>query len=141
MLRSTQLFAVLMATTFAATSHAAELDLTLDNLVPNGGKIYVALYDDAASFMHVDQAIRTLKQVVTDSEAHIQFKDLPNGDYAVAVFQDLNGSARLDSNVSGTPIEPVGLSQNATEPKFEQARLNVTGKVADTIHLRQLTSK
>ena len=38
--------------------------------------------------------------------------ELPPGDYAVSVYEDLNGNHKLDHNILGIPREPVGASNN-----------------------------
>lgn len=38
--------------------------------------------------------------------------ELPSGNYAVSVYEDLNGNHKLDRNLLGIPREPVGASNN-----------------------------
>ncbi|CAH0994075.1 hypothetical protein EMA8858_00182 [Emticicia aquatica] len=50
-------------------------------------------------------------------EATLSLTDIPTGEYALAVYQDLNGNKQLDTNIIGFPKEPFGFSQNV-RPKF-----------------------
>ncbi len=47
----------------------------------------------------------------------ITFTDVPSGEYALAIYQDLNGNKKLDTNLVGYPKEPFGFSQNI-KPRF-----------------------
>lgn len=38
--------------------------------------------------------------------------DLPSGEYAIAVFQDLNSDLVLNKSIFGFPLEPYGFSGN-----------------------------
>ncbi len=48
------------------------------------------------------------------------FKDIPNGIYAVSIFQDTNNNGRLDKNFLGIPTEKYGFSNNI-KPLFRGA--------------------
>lgn len=43
--------------------------------------------------------------------------DLPNGDYAVSTYQDLNANGKMDRYFYGPPKEPYGFSNNV-KPSF-----------------------
>ena len=47
----------------------------------------------------------------------VSLGNLPEGQYALSCFQDLNGNGKLDTNLVGIPTEPYGFSNNA-RPKF-----------------------
>jgi uncharacterized protein (DUF2141 family) len=47
----------------------------------------------------------------------LSWTDIPVGEYALAIYQDLNGNKKLDTNIVGYPKEPFGFSQNI-KPKF-----------------------
>ncbi len=64
--------------------------------------------------------------------------DLPAGNYAVSVYEDLNGNHKLDHNLLGIPSEPVGVSNNPPArlgpPRFNECSFRV-GTVAQTINI------
>ena len=103
----------------------ADLKIVIHNISPLKGKLYIALYNDEATFMNIDSACRRDIIMVEDTTASIIFKDLDAGDYAVAVFHDINDNAILDSRKAGIPKEPFGFSNDARgklgPPKFGQA--------------------
>jgi 4,4'-diapolycopenoate synthase len=57
------------------------------------------------------------------SEVSIDAGELPDGRYAVSLYQDVNGNGKLDMGVLGVPKEPVGASNNPKArmgpPRFE----------------------
>jgi uncharacterized protein (DUF2141 family) len=59
-----------------------------------------------------DKAINSTVVAQTDS-TELVIANIPAGEYAVAVFPDMNGNGVLDSNFFGIPKEPVGVSRNA----------------------------
>lgn len=110
----------------AALSHAAELRIDFDDIKAGNGMLMVAVYTAdtymkrpfVADMVPADAGTRSLS-----------FKDLPPGDYAVAVFLDANRNGKLDRNGFGIPTEDHAFSNNARgtmgPPSFEQTRLTV----------------
>ena len=58
------------------------------------------------------------------------FKEIPKGEYAVAVFHDKNSNEKMDVNFLGIPKEAYGCSNNAKgfmgPPKYEDAKFLLT---------------
>jgi uncharacterized protein (DUF2141 family) len=67
--------------------------------------------------------------------------ELPEGTYAVAVYQDLNQNAQLDSNVFGIPTEPYGFSNNVRPklraPSFDETRFAFFDNMSVNIRLEK----
>jgi uncharacterized protein (DUF2141 family) len=73
---------------------------------------------------------RVLERVVAASGTNLKITiDLPQGDYAVAVYQDKNQNKRLDTNFVGIPQEPYAFSNNARPklraPNFDEAKIGL----------------
>src|SRR5690606_25599330 len=96
----------------------------------NEGKVYVALYDSASTFLtkHVEGQVGEL----SDLKNTVTFEGIENGTYAISVFHDENGNEKLDTGMFGIPSEPVGTSNNATgffgPPEFEDAKFEAAGE-------------
>ena len=94
-----------------------ELQLASDSLQFNGST--------EANLNHV----RSIK--VTAHEMQVVFNNLSNGDYALAIYQDLNENDKLDKKKFGIPAEPFAFSNDALRrfgpPYFEQAKFNIDG--------------
>ena len=71
------------------------------------------------------------------------FKDVPFGEFAISVFQDLNNNQALDRTRFSLPIEPFGFSNNPRlllgPPSFKKCAFSVSERVAyQTIKLKRL---
>ncbi|MYM27420.1 DUF2141 domain-containing protein [Duganella sp. CY15W] len=111
----------------ATTAQASTLTLDLKGVIPGKGSVAIVLYDSSESFLHKGMK----KKIVPAGEAAMQVKleDLAPGDYAVALFQDVNGNGKLDTMIFGIPSEPTGFSNDAEgsfgPPKYEAARFSL----------------
>ncbi len=122
----------------AMSAMAAELQVTVEGVDSETGKIMAALFDKAAGFPG-GQSFAATMTPAKPGTVSFRFKDVPAGRYAVSAFHDLNGNQRLDRNMVGMPSEPYGFSRNARgkmgPPSFDDAAVNV-GAEAVAIVLR-----
>lgn len=101
----------------------------------------MAVHSSASDFPASDgKAIRS-RIAATGTSTELLIRDIPAGEYAVAVFADMNGNGKLDRNFIGIPGEPTGASRDAQgrfgPPKFKDASFEVgEGVTAQTIHIR-----
>lgn len=104
-------------------SFAATLVIELSEQQPNG-VIHVALYGQSST----DWETKPLQTLQT-TKGSIVFTDLPLGQYAVQLFQDINANGRLDNSRNGIPKEPVGFSNNPSllrgKPSIDKCWINV----------------
>lgn len=67
--------------------------------------------------------------------------DLPNGEWAVALTQDLNENDLVDRNFLGIPTEPYAFSNNVRPtvraPYFEECKFQVNGAKVITISMKK----
>ena len=90
------------------------------------GVLHLAIYNDPERFPNEGEHYVFQKVNCEDSKnAPIQISGIPFGEYAVAVFQDLNDNNKLDRNLWGIPTEPYGFSKNPKakwqKPSFKDA--------------------
>jgi uncharacterized protein (DUF2141 family) len=115
---------VLLALALAAFDAAAQqppLRIEISNIKKNSGTIVVELYNDEASWLK--QPFRRLVLPTDESSKTASFA-VPEGKYAVTVYQDLNENGEVAMNFLQIPREPVGFGNNYKpfgEPKFEKA--------------------
>ena len=127
----------------AGAAHAAELQVTVRNLLPDQGQLLLALFQSEQGFPDAPQPSQPRQQVAVKSGVVItSFKDLAPGRYAVMVVQDLNGNGRVDANFVGMPTEPYGASNNRlprlSAPRYEEALVDVgPERTAITIDVRR----
>lgn len=115
----------------AGTAQAGTLTLDVTGVAAGKGPVVVALYDSGKDFLR--KPTRTLT-IPTPAAANagvtkLQLADLPPGDYAVALYQDLNNNGKMDTNLFGIPSEPTGISNNAVgkygPPAYEDAHFTM----------------
>jgi uncharacterized protein (DUF2141 family) len=111
----------------ASLAPAADLRIEVSGVESPSGKIVVSVYKTAESFLKTPDASAAVAASVPGVVALI--RKLEPGEYAVSVYQDLNGNGQIDRSMFGIPKEPNGASNNAREklgpPKFEQAKFKV----------------
>lgn len=110
---------------------------------PNGkGKVKCALYNNPDGFpMDRKSIVQSAAAPIDGNGAVCKFKRLPPGKYAVAAFQDEDGTDHMRKNVIGIPTEVYGFSNDArnmlSAPSFDQAAFTYPGGTMDiTIHAK-----
>ena len=93
--------------------------------VPNSeGSIRVAVYNTSETFLSHDQVFKTGSVIAHEGITEVSIDDLPDGEYAIALYHDANGNDELDTNWLGIPKEPVGFSNAKMKtfgpPKFRE---------------------
>jgi len=128
-------YAVVAALFFAMVPQSAQsqsetpqigIVMQVDTLKTNAGIVYCDLYNTEKGFPNKpDRAIARVKSTPGGKKATCVFSNVKEGRYAVALWQDVDGDQKLDTNFLGIPREPVGSSNNAKgsfgPPKFRDA--------------------
>jgi len=94
---------LIVVTSFADNIYTT---IEINGVIVNGGLVYVAVYSNEDSYKNETAFARFVLQ--PDNTALTYFLDLPEGEYAVSVFQDSNNDGKLNSGLFGIPTEPVG---------------------------------
>ncbi|WP_143304650.1 DUF2141 domain-containing protein [Chitinophaga vietnamensis] len=111
------------------------LELNVHNIMISKGKIYVAIYNNEKEFMKNPYLKKSVPVEHFMSEK-IVFDNLPEGDYCVTIYQDLNENAKLDKTLN-MPTEPYGLSNNPNAfPTYENTRFHINKDTAIRIKLK-----
>ena len=122
-------FFLLMA--LSLTAQNSTLNITIQNIQKAEGKIMIAVFKGEANFLEDDKDIALkIALVEKTGELTVVFPNLPFGnDYSVAVYHDVNGNEKLNTNLFGVPTEPYGFSNNARSkwgaPKYNVARFEL----------------
>lgn len=139
--RFLRILPALLAT--VSVAEAAELKITVRQVLPQQGEVLVALYDTAEGWPDQPRPTQTAQRLKADGDTMtLTFSELTPGRWAVMVLQDLNGNGRVDKNFVGLPKEPYGASNNRlprmAPPAFADALVDVGPTGADVIiELRQ----
>lgn len=102
---------------------AATLRITATNIQSDAGSLIVWVYDKADDWLSERWRTRKILAVAgnrVDDTLTLEL-ELPPGEYAFTVFQDLDDDTRLARNFIGLPKEPSGLSNNL-RPRFGPPR-------------------
>ena len=123
------LFAGLLiaSSAFANTNGSIKVDIgSVD--VKRGGNLAVYVYTDSSNWLKPDKRVYGKIVPVTEKDMTVEITDIPYGEYAVSVIQDLNGNEKIDMDwfpIPG-PAEPTGVSNNARAgigaPSFKDAK-------------------
>ncbi len=102
-----------------------ELKVKFTNVsVEAKGEIYVAMYNDETNFMTSKMYQGKIVKVEINEALVVVFKDLPEGEYAISAFHDVNGNKIMDFDANGMPKEAWASSGNTS--KFEVPSWNST---------------
>jgi len=120
-----------LSTTTSLFAQKSTLNLTIQNIQKAEGKIMIAVFKGEENFLEDGKAIASnIALVEKTGEISVSFPSLPLGDdYSIAVYHDVNGNEKLNTNLFGVPTEPYGFSNNARSkwgpPKYEIARFDL----------------
>lgn len=94
------------------------LQLTITNLQTKTGTIYIGVYTAENEFPSERGRLKGYKFKPTALTFTTEITDLPYGEYAFALYQDVNENGKIDKNWLGIPTEPYGFSNNV-RPTFK----------------------
>ncbi|MFC4170885.1 DUF2141 domain-containing protein [Microvirga sp. GCM10011540] len=106
-------------------AQAATLVIRAEGVTPDGNRIYAGICD--RSFEEATCPYRA-SSPASAGRVELRVRNVKPGSYAIAVFHDRNGNAKLDRSFIGLPAEPYGFSNDAGRrgrPDFEAARILV----------------
>ena len=83
------------------------IKLHISNIQVSSHKLYVLIYNSENTYNKTPFEIHIIS---SDKEEITNIYSLPEGEYVITVFQDLNDNTKLDTNIIGIPKEPVGIS-------------------------------
>jgi len=120
---------------------AGDLKLSMHGEGISGKTLFVAVHNSAKDFPTRDGNAIKATVIAQSDITELTIPNILSGEYAVAVFADMNGNGKLDSNFIGIPKEPVGASRDAKgsfgPPKFADAVFKIgDGITAMTIELK-----
>lgn len=111
----------LILSAFRPSDQQSSLNIEVFNIQKNHGKVVVEIYSEKSGWLKSPFRRTTLS---TDENYKMASFDVPQGKYAVSIYQDINENNTLDQNFLGIPKEPVGFGNNYRpfgKPSFESA--------------------
>lgn len=117
---------------------AQTLTLRVAGVEKGRGPVLVALFSSSVNDF-LRKPVRAARVEAKDSIVTWTCENLPQGAYAVALFQDANSNGRLDTDGIGIPVEKYGFSNNVIPtrgaPSFDECRFELKGDTAVTVRL------
>lgn len=115
-----------------------KLTVEINNISTMQGSVKVAVFNTHKNFLGKDSAIRNYSLVADGESKKMVIDDLPQGEYAIAIYHDINSDDECNLNFIGIPKEPYGFSNNFkprfSAPKFSDCKIslvkNQTVKIA-----------
>ncbi|GHU62075.1 hypothetical protein FACS1894123_02420 [Bacteroidia bacterium] len=118
------------------TAAQKQLTIIVDGFKEQKGKLMVGVYDSDSTFMK--KVYKGYAVDVTDTSLEFTI-ELPEGEYAISVFHDVNENGKLDTGVFGIPTESYGFSNNRKgfmgPPSFEKAKFSFSRNARIRINL------
>ena len=113
------------------------LTIVAKNIRVGKGNVVAAIWKDENSFFKTPLTSRSLK---ADKQA-LEFSfELPEGEYAISVYQDINENNKLDLGIFNIPKEPVGFGNNFrpkfSAPKFRDCAVKLNESMKVEIELK-----
>jgi uncharacterized protein (DUF2141 family) len=104
------------------------IEVEISNIIKPSGSIIIAIFNNEESFKNnKDPYLKKIIPIQKIGVLHIEI-ELPKGNYAIAVFQDLNNNKKIDYNFIGIPKEPFGFSNNPScfqFPKYKDLQIQI----------------
>ena len=126
---------ILVLSTIAMSSFIQtkpEIQIKIQNVKQSKGPLRIAFFRKGSNFPK-DEALSYAKEVKPTKLGDLQLSwgDIPFGEYAIAIYQDINNNGVLDKNVFGYPSEPFGFSKNFkprfSAPDFDDCKITFSG--------------
>lgn len=114
------IYALLLCTLMMNPSEPLDkgtLELEITNIRDTRGVIRVGLFNKESDFPDQKKVCWSKALPAQKGKLELDIPELPHGNYALAIYHDLNNNGQLDKNMWGIPTEPYGFS-NAVKAKW-----------------------
>ncbi|OQD44040.1 DUF2141 domain-containing protein [Croceivirga radicis] len=118
---------------FAITQgYGQEVEVEVHKVPSDKGNISVAVYKQEEGFLKEAHVYKYNKMPAVKGVTKVSLENMPEGEYALAIFHDENGNDRLDMNWLGIPKEKVAFSVGKMKtfgpPNFKECAFLHQGK-------------
>lgn len=111
------------------TAQTGTIVLNVTGIQPKlGGDLQAGIFKQD-NFPKVGKQFIGQVVAVSGATIRLEFKNVPAGEYGIAVYQDADRNKDLNTNFLGLPKEPIGFSNDARikmgPPSFTDAKIKV----------------
>ena len=108
-----------------------KLSVDVTGVKSDKGSVLVAVYDSSDSFLDSNKMFSGGSSKAQLGSTWVIIDNLPDGEYALAIFHDEDGDDELDTNWIGIPKEPIcfsiGKMKTFGPPKYSECAFKVEG--------------
>ncbi|MEP6676624.1 MAG: DUF2141 domain-containing protein [Ferruginibacter sp.] len=120
----------------ARSTEPVSLSIHISNIKSASSPVRIALYTNSEKFPSAnDYFLAKIFIPGKTGDAVFKIDGIMPGDYALAVFQDLDNNSKLNTNFFGYPKEPFCFSNNIkpffSAPGFKECRIAVSKTQSD----------
>ena len=120
---------------------AGELTITIKDIVEQEGGIMIAVLSSEQQFNEKAPPVASMILHPSGDTTSFTLHDVTPGSYGIRVMHDINGNAKMETNLVGMPKEPWGFSNNATgkfgPPKWKAVKFEVEAHTEAVINLNR----
>ena len=117
-----------------------KLSIHISGISKIKGSLFIAIFRPTDDFPVFGKQFKGIVKEVEGKSQNYTFDDLPEGEYALAIYQDENRNKILDKNLLGIPTEIYGFSNNArrnfSAPSFQEAKFKLNKDLHQTVFLK-----
>jgi uncharacterized protein (DUF2141 family) len=117
------------------------LTLIIDNLASPDAPVQIGFYGRSNKFLDTEDQLKRYIFNPTGEILTAHITDLPYGEYAFALFQDLKRKGKIARNLIGIPTDPFAFSNNVQPafkaPKFDECCFEYS-EANHTVHISML---
>jgi uncharacterized protein (DUF2141 family) len=113
-------------------SDIVPLTVTVTNLKSPNAPVEMSIYRKADKFLDKGAQLKKFRFNPVNGKLTATLDSIPYGEFAIALYQDINSSGVIDKNGIGLPTEPYAFSNNYKprfkKPSFDNCKFNYTAK-------------
>jgi len=117
-----------------------KLSIHISGISKIKGSLFIAIFRPTDDFPVFGKQFKGIVKEVEGKSQNYTFDNLPEGEYALAIYQDENRNKILDKNLLGIPTEIYGFSNNArrtfSAPSFQEAKFKLNKDLQQTVFLK-----
>ena len=117
-----------------------KLSIHISGISKIKGSLFIAVFRATDDFPVFGKQYKGIVKEVEGKSQNYTFDNLPEGEYALAIYQDVNRNKILDKNLLGIPTEIYGFSNNArrtfSAPSFQEAKFKLNRDLQQTVFLK-----
>jgi uncharacterized protein (DUF2141 family) len=131
---------LILGANYLVKAQTANLTINVSGLKEIRGGIQLGLYNESASFPKPDLEFMVISILADSSSVTYTIPELPVGEYAIALYHDINSDKTCNKNWIGVPTESYGFSNNVrvifSAPSFEKTKFNLNEDLAINVKLK-----